>query len=85
VEYPSRLGEELKGKVEVISRRVTHDMRYMRPFPIYCVRAQGSHKWDVDGHEYIDYFNGHGALMLGHSQSRYIWHSSQYLPWQMLK
>ncbi|PYN09948.1 MAG: aspartate aminotransferase family protein, partial [Candidatus Rokuibacteriota bacterium] len=23
-------------------------------------------KWDVDGHEYIDYWMGHGALFLGH-------------------
>jgi glutamate-1-semialdehyde 2,1-aminomutase len=23
-------------------------------------------KWDVDGNEYVDYFGGHGALILGH-------------------
>jgi glutamate-1-semialdehyde 2,1-aminomutase len=39
----------------------------MSPFPIYINRAQGSHKWDVDGYEYIDFFGGHGALMLGHA------------------
>ena len=27
----------------------------------------GPRKWDVDGHEYIDYVSGHGALILGHS------------------
>jgi len=27
----------------------------------------GSRKWDVDGHELIDFLNGHGALLLGHS------------------
>src|SRR5207248_3184869 len=26
----------------------------------------GSRKWDVDGHEYVDYWMGHGALFLGH-------------------
>ena len=26
----------------------------------------GSRKWDVDGNEYIDYWMGHGALLLGH-------------------
>ncbi|MER3404988.1 MAG: aspartate aminotransferase family protein, partial [Chloroflexota bacterium] len=46
---------------------VTHDNRYLRPFPIYVERASGSHKWDVDGNEYIDYLVGHGALLLGHS------------------
>jgi glutamate-1-semialdehyde 2,1-aminomutase len=46
---------------------VTHDLRYLEPFPIYIDRAAGSRKWDVDGHELIDYWSGHGALLLGHS------------------
>lgn len=46
---------------------VTHDLRYLEPFPIYVDRAQGARKWDVDGHELIDYWSGHGALLLGHS------------------
>jgi glutamate-1-semialdehyde 2,1-aminomutase len=45
---------------------VTHDIRHQRPFPIYVERAAGSRKWDVDGHEYVDYWMGHGALFLGH-------------------
>jgi glutamate-1-semialdehyde 2,1-aminomutase len=45
---------------------VTHDMRYMEPFPVYIDRAKGARKWDVDGHELIDYWSGHGALLLGH-------------------
>ena len=27
----------------------------------------GPRKWDVDGNEYVDYFGGHGALLLGHN------------------
>jgi glutamate-1-semialdehyde 2,1-aminomutase len=46
---------------------VTHDTRMMEPFPVYVERAKGAKKWDVDGHELIDYFVGHGALLLGHS------------------
>src|SRR5437016_12287462 len=46
---------------------VTHDLRYLQPFPIYIDRAQGAYKWDVDGHRLIDYWSGHGALLLGHS------------------
>jgi glutamate-1-semialdehyde 2,1-aminomutase len=46
---------------------VTHDVRHLTPFPIYVERAAGSHKWDVDGHELIDYVMGHGALLLGHA------------------
>jgi len=45
---------------------ITHDIRHLTPFPIYVDRAQGPRKWDVDGHEYVDYWMGHGALFLGH-------------------
>jgi glutamate-1-semialdehyde 2,1-aminomutase len=46
---------------------VTHDLRHLDPFPVYIERAEGARKWDVDGHEFIDYWSGHGALLLGHS------------------
>ena len=46
---------------------VTHDTRMMDPFPVYVTHAKGSKKWDVDGHELIDYFVGHGSHILGHS------------------
>jgi glutamate-1-semialdehyde 2,1-aminomutase len=51
----------------VLPSGVTHDSRYLRPFGIYVDRAAGARKWDVDGHEYIDYVMGHGSLLLGHS------------------
>ncbi len=50
----------------VIAGGLTHDIRHLHPFPIYVDRAQGSRKWDVDGNELIDYWVGHGALILGH-------------------
>ena len=46
---------------------VTHETRYLAPFPIYATHAEGARKWDVDGNEYIDYVSGHGSLLLGHS------------------
>jgi glutamate-1-semialdehyde 2,1-aminomutase len=46
---------------------VTHDSRRFHPFPIYVDRAQGARKWTIDGHELIDYWMGHGALLLGHN------------------
>lgn len=52
---------------KVLPSGVTHDSRFMRPFPIYATRGAGSRKWDVDGNEYVDYVVGHGALLLGHS------------------
>jgi glutamate-1-semialdehyde 2,1-aminomutase len=45
---------------------ITHDIRHLTPFPTYIERAAGTRKWDVDGHEYVDYWMGHGALFLGH-------------------
>ncbi len=50
----------------VLPGGMSHDIRRMRPFPLFVERAQGARKWDVDGHELIDYQMGHGALLLGH-------------------
>jgi glutamate-1-semialdehyde 2,1-aminomutase len=44
-----------------------HDGRVFAPFPFYVDHADGARKWDVDGHEYIDCWSGHGALVLGHN------------------
>ena len=52
---------------ELFPNGVTHDARYLEPFPIYVDRASGSLKYDVDGHELVDYWSGHGSLLLGHS------------------
>ena len=49
---------------------VTHDSRYLEPYPIFVERAAGSRKWDADGNEYVDYTGGHGALLLGHNHPR---------------
>src|SRR5262249_47489739 len=46
---------------------VTHDGRYLKPFPVYVEHAAGAKKYDPDGNEIIDYWMGHGALLLGHS------------------
>ncbi len=45
---------------------LTHDSRVLDPYPLFVERAAGPRKWCVDGHEYVDYFGGHGALLLGH-------------------
>src|SRR5437764_13191385 len=65
-EFPRsrQLYEQARG---VFPSGVTHDLRYLEPFPIYVERALGAHKWAVDGQELIDYWCGHGAILLGHS------------------
>ena len=49
---------------------VTHDSRYMEPFPVYASRANGSTKWDVDDNEYVDWVMGHGTLLFGYADDR---------------
>jgi glutamate-1-semialdehyde 2,1-aminomutase len=56
----------------VFPNGVTHDLRHLEPFPVYIDRAEGAHKWDVDGHELIDYWAGHGALLLGHGHPEVV-------------
>ncbi len=46
---------------------VSYFIRYMKPYPFYTARAKGSRLVDVDGNEYIDFWLGHTALILGHS------------------
>jgi glutamate-1-semialdehyde 2,1-aminomutase len=51
----------------MVPRGVAHDAWQASPFPLFLTRARGSHIWDVDGNEFIDYFGGHGGMMLGHA------------------
>jgi glutamate-1-semialdehyde 2,1-aminomutase len=36
------------------------------PYPLFISHGTGSHVFDVDGHEYIDYLLGLGPMLLGH-------------------
>ena len=58
-----KLASEAQG---VLPSGIAHDSRYLKPYALYIDKAFGPHKWDVDGNRYIDYFGGHGALLLGH-------------------
>jgi glutamate-1-semialdehyde 2,1-aminomutase len=35
-------------------------------YPYFFERGEGSHVWDVDGNEYIDYMCSYGPIVLGH-------------------
>jgi glutamate-1-semialdehyde 2,1-aminomutase len=35
--------------------------------PLHIVRGQGSHIWDADGNDYIDYIGSWGPMILGHA------------------
>ena len=51
----------------VLAGGVSHENRFVEPFPIYATHASGSHKWDVEGKEYLDFSMGSASLLLGHS------------------
>ena len=52
---------------DLLPSGIAHDGRNMDPYPLYVERALGPVKWDVDNNKYVDYFGGHGALILGHN------------------
>ena len=60
----ARLAETARA---VLPSGLAHDSRNFDPYPIYVTHASGPIKWDVDGNRYVDYFGGHGALILGHN------------------
>lgn len=57
---------------KVLPGGIAHDVRNIKPFPLTMSHGQGAYKWDVDGHPYVDYVVGHGALMLGHSHPEIV-------------
>ncbi len=70
VAFEQRTGKSkarhLKAR-EVFPSGIVHDARHMKPHPLTIERAEGAWKWDADGNKYIDYFGGHGSLILGHA------------------
>jgi glutamate-1-semialdehyde 2,1-aminomutase len=42
------------------------------PYPVYVSRGKGSHVWDEDGHEYLDFHGGFGAMVVGHAHPRIV-------------
>lgn len=57
---------------ELFPDGVTHDARKLKPFQLYYTHAEGPAKFDVDGNRILDYFPGHGALILGHSHPEVV-------------
>jgi glutamate-1-semialdehyde 2,1-aminomutase len=51
---------------KVLPGGVSYGIRYFEPYPFYTSRAKGSKLYDVDGNEYVDFWLGHTALILGH-------------------
>ncbi|MBI4831390.1 MAG: aminotransferase class III-fold pyridoxal phosphate-dependent enzyme [Candidatus Lindowbacteria bacterium] len=52
---------------KVLPGGISHNVRYTSPYPIYIKEAYGGKFRDVDGNEFIDYWDGHTGLILGHN------------------
>lgn len=51
---------------------VNSPLRAFKPYPFFVERGEGSHLFDVDGNEYIDYCLAYGPLILGHSDENVV-------------
>ena len=47
----------------------TYGLDKFGAYPPYIARGDGSHIWDVDGNEYIDWWTTHYAQILGHNNA----------------
>ncbi len=51
---------------------VVSSFQKMQPYPLYLTHGRGSHVWDQDGTEYLDFHNGFGAMVVGHAHPRVV-------------
>ena len=56
--------------VRVLPQGVGSSFQAGDPYPLYLERGQGSHVWDVDGNEYLDFHNGFGCMVVGHAHPK---------------
>jgi glutamate-1-semialdehyde 2,1-aminomutase len=52
---------------KALSRGVASAYQERQPWPIYLSHGRGSHVWDVDGTEMVDFHNGFGSMVQGHA------------------
>ncbi|HEX7959829.1 MAG TPA: glutamate-1-semialdehyde 2,1-aminomutase [Terriglobales bacterium] len=70
------LSRKLQQRAErVIPGGVDSPVRAFRSVggePPFIVRGKGSHLWDADGNEYIDYIGSWGPMILGHAHPEVV-------------
>jgi glutamate-1-semialdehyde 2,1-aminomutase len=52
---------------KVLAAGVASSYQLRDPWPIYLERGAGAYVWDVDGNKMIDFHNGFGSMVQGHS------------------
>ncbi len=64
--YPQSAAAHEKAQKYLIDGG-SHALRLFAPFPFRVVGASGAHVRDADGHEILDFWQGHYANILGHN------------------
>jgi glutamate-1-semialdehyde 2,1-aminomutase len=52
---------------KTLARGIGSSYQWREPWPVYLKEGKGSHLWDIDGNEYLDYLNGFGSMVQGHA------------------
>ena len=64
----TRASEALfRRAARVLPGGVASSFQLREPWPVYMTHGEGSRVWDADGHEYVDFHNGFGAMVQGHA------------------
>jgi Glutamate-1-semialdehyde aminotransferase len=53
--------------LSVLPGGVNSSVRATMPYPFFVQKGDGAHVVDADGNRYLDYVNGYGPLLYGHS------------------
>lgn len=70
--YPS-WGTFAERARQLLPSGISHDSRFAGAGPFLPVaEGFGSRKRDIDGNEFVDYWMGHGALLLGHGNAAVV-------------
>ncbi len=59
-------GKMLEQAKKVLPNGEISSVRGFDPWPFYTARVEGTHIWDVDGNEYLDFCMCYGVLLFGH-------------------
>ncbi|ADU97557.1 glutamate-1-semialdehyde-2,1-aminomutase [Thermovibrio ammonificans HB-1] len=72
VERSKALFEEAKKYIPGGVNSPVRAFKSVGDVPRFIERAKGSHIWDVDGNEYIDYVCSWGPMILGHAHPKVV-------------
>ena len=70
VKKSRELFEVAKALIPGGVQKARHPKNFTDQYPIFMERGEGSHVWDVDGNEYIDWLLSYGPLVLGHGNKK---------------